>query len=273
MYGFGDNEFKKRQDELQKMKFEMDGLQKSFSEMPGIKLGLYDLTGRENPNLDTTLGKFFANKDNVGSVYESFQPQNTDFKSVSKGAESLVSGFKSVSKGVGSLVSGFKSGGSESISGEAGAESLGGLDSLLGGLKSGGAEGSTDALASASGGMDIASSSVAAGVKALTMSQTTANNDGESVMNGIDMTMKGAQAGMAIGGPVGAGIGAGAGLIYGVVDGFTDANKRGRNERKANKEKFNENRLRREQEYRMEEGKDSLESLSRLRKSQMNYLI
>ena len=263
MYGFGDDEFVKRQKELQQMKFGLDDLQKSFDEMPGMKLGSYDVTGRENPNPDTTLGKFdlssFANKDNVGSVYESFQPQNTDFKSESKGVESLVSGFKS--------------GGSESISGEAGAESLGGLDSLLGGLKSGGAEGSTDALASASGGMDIASSSVAAGMKALTMSQTTANNDGESVMNGIDMTMKGAQAGMAIGGPVGAAIGGGAGLIYGVVDGFTDANKRGRNERKANKEKFNENRLRREQEFRISEGEESLKKLSALRKSQMDYLI
>ena len=54
MYGFGDNEFKKRQDELQKMKFEMDGLQKSFSEMPGIKFGTYDVTGRHNPNPNTT---------------------------------------------------------------------------------------------------------------------------------------------------------------------------------------------------------------------------
>ena len=263
MYGFGDNEFKKRQDELQKMKFEMDGLQKSFSEMPGIKFGTYDVTGRHNPNPDTTLGKFdlssFANKDNVGSVYESFQPQNTDFKSESKGVESLVSGFKS--------------GGSESISGEAGAESLGGLDSLLGGLKSGGAEGSTDALASASGGMDIASSSVAAGMKALTMAKTTSNNDGESVMNGIDMTMKGTKAGMAIGGPWGAAIGGTLGLSYGIYDGFADANKRGRNERNANKEKFNENRLRREQEFRISEGEDALKNLSKLRKAQMDYLI
>ena len=158
--------------------------------------------------------------DTVGSIYESFQPEDVNLKSELP---------------------------SENASG--------GLDFL------------------GSKGTDVASTSVAAGMKALTMSQTTANNDGESVMNGIDMTMKGAQAGMAIGGPVGAGIGAGAGLIYGVVDGFTDANKRGRNERKANKEKFNENRLRREQEYRMEEGKDSLESLSRLRKAQMDYLI
>ena len=224
MYGFGDDEFKKRQDELQKMKFEMDGLQKSFDEMPGMKLGSYDVTGRENPNPETTLGKTdlseLMKNDTVGSIYESFQPEDVNLKSELP---------------------------SENASG--------GLDFL------------------GSKGTDVASTSVAAGMKALTMSQTTANNDGESVMNGIDMTMKGAQAGMAIGGPVGAGIGAGAGLIYGVVDGFADANKRGRNERKANKEKFNENRLRREQEYRMEEGKDSLESLSRLRKTQMNYLI
>lgn len=224
MYGFGDNEFKKRQDELQKMKFEMDGLQKSFGEMPGMKLGSYDVTGRENPNPETTLGKTdlseLMKNDTVGSIYESFQPEDVNLKSELP---------------------------SENASG--------GLDFL------------------GSKGTDVASTSVAAGMKALTMSQTTANNDGESVMNGIDMTMKGAQAGMAIGGPVGAGIGAGAGLISSVVDGFADANKRGRNERKANKEKFNENRLRREQEYRMEEGKDSLESLSRLRKAQMNYLI
>ena len=224
MYGFGDNEFKKRQDELQKMKFEMDDLQKSFDEMPGMKLGSYDVTGRENPNPETTLGKTdlseLMKNDTVGSIYESFQPEDINLKSELP---------------------------SENASG--------GLDFL------------------GSKGTDVASTSVAAGMKALTMSQTTANNDGESIMNGIDMTMKGAQAGMAIGGPVGAGIGAGAGLIYGVVDGFADANKRGRNERKANKEKFNENRLRREQEFRISEGKDSLESLSRLRKAQMNYLI
>ena len=224
MYGFGDDEFKKRQDELQKMKFEMDGLQKSFDEMPGMKLGSYDVTGRENPNPETTLGKTdlseLMKNDTVGSIYESFQPEDVNLKSELP---------------------------SENASG--------GLDFL------------------GSKGTDVASTSVAAGMKALTMSQTTANNDGESVMNGIDMTMKGAQAGMAIGGPVGAGIGAGAGLIYGVVDGFTDANKRGRNERKANKEKFNENRLRREQEFRISEGKDSLESLSRLHKAQMDYLI
>ncbi len=263
MYGFGDDEFKKRQDELQQMKFGLDDLQKSFSEMPGMKMGNYDVTGRENKNPDTTLGKFdlssFANKDNVGSIYESFQPQNTDFKSESKGVESLVSGFKS--------------GGSESISGEAGAESLGGLDSLLGGLKSGGAEGSTDALASASGGMDIASSSVAAGMKALTMAKTTSNNDGESVMNGIDMTMKGTKAGMAIGGPWGAAIGGAVGLGYGIYDGFADANQRGRNERNEAKEKFKENKLRREQEFRISEGEDALKNLSKLRKAQMDYLI
>lgn len=224
MYGFGDDEFVKRQKELQQMKFGLDDLQKSFDEMPGIKFGTYDVTGRENPNPETTLGKTdltnLLKSDTVGSIYESFQPEDVNLKSELP---------------------------SENASG--------GLDFL------------------GSKGTDVASTSVAAGMKALTMSQTTANNDGESVMNGIDMTMKGAQAGMAIGGPVGAGIGGGAGLIYGVVDGFADANKRGRNERKANKEKFNENRLRREQEYRMEEGKDSLESLSRLRKAQMNYLI
>ena len=224
MYGFENDEFKKRQDELQKMKFGLDDLQKSFSEMPGIKFGTYDVTGRHNPNPNTTLGKTdlseLMKNDTVGSIYESFQPEDINLKSELP---------------------------SENASG--------GLDFL------------------GSKGTDVASSSVAAGMKALTMSQTTANNDGESVMNGIDMTMKGAQAGMAIGGPWGAAIGGGAGLIYGVVDGFADANKRGRNERKANKEKFNENRLRREQEFRISEGEESLKKLSALRKSQMDYLI
>ena len=245
MYGFGDNEFKKRQDELQKMKFEMDGLQKSFDEMPGIKFGTYDVTGRENPNPETTLGKVDFSKlmknDTVGSIYESFQPKDINLKSDSS------------SSGLESLIGGLKTGGSESIGGEAG-----GIEALAG---------------SAGGGMDIASTSVAAGMKALTMSQTTANNDGESVMNGIDMTMKGTQAGMAIGGPWGAAIGGTVGLGYGIYDGFADANKRGRNERKANKEKFNENRLRREQEFRISEGEESLKKLSALRKSQMDYLI
>ena len=224
MYGFGDNEFVKRQKELQQMKFGLDDLQKSFDKMPGIKLGSYDVTGRENPNPETTLGKIdlseLMKNDTVGSIYESFQPEDINLKSELP---------------------------SENASG--------GLDFL------------------GSKGTDVASTSVAAGMKALTMSQTTANNDGESVMNGIDMTMKGAQAGMAIGGPWGAAIGGALGLGNGIYDGFADANKRGRNERKANKEKFNENRLRREQEFRISEGKDSLESLSRLRKAQMNYLI
>ena len=224
MYGFGDNEFKKKQDELQKMKFEMDGLQKSFSEMPGIKFGTYDVTGRHNPNPNTTLGKTdlseLMKNDTVGSIYESFQPEDVNLKSELP---------------------------SENASG--------GLDFL------------------GSKGTDVASTSVAAGMKALTMSQTTANNDGESVMNGIDMTMKGTQAGMAIGGPWGAAIGGAVGLGYGIYDGFADANKRGRNERKANKEKFNENRLRREQEFRISEGEESLKKLSALRKSQMDYLI
>ena len=224
MYGFGDDEFVKRQKELQQMKFGLDDLQKSFDEMPGMKLGSYDVTGRENPNPETTLGKTdlseLMKSDTVGSVFESFQPEDVNLKSELP---------------------------SENASG--------GLDFL------------------GSKGTDVASTSVAAGMKALTMSQTTANNEGESIMNGLDMTMKGAQAGMAIGGPWGAAIGGGAGLVYGVIDGFGDANKRGRNERKANKEKFNENRLRREQEFRISEGEESLKKLSALRKSQMDYLI
>lgn len=224
MYGFGDDEFVKKQKELQQMKFGLDDLQKSFDEMPGIKFGTYDVTGRENPNPETTLGKTdlseLMKNDTVGSIYESFQPKDINLKSKLP---------------------------SENASG--------GLDFL------------------GSKGTDVASTSVAAGMKALTMSQTTANNDGESVMNGIDMTMKGAQAGMAIGGPWGAAIGGTLGLGYGIYDGFADANKRGRNERKANKEKFNENRLRREQEFRISKGEESLKKLSALRKSQMDYLI
>ena len=180
MYGFGDDEFVKRQKELQQMKFGLDDLQKSFNEMPGIKFGTYDVTGRENPNPETTLGKVDFSKliksDTVGSIYESFQPKDINLKSELP---------------------------SENASG--------GLDFL------------------GSKGTDVASTSVAAGMKALTMSQTTANNDGESVMNGIDMTMKGTQAGMAIGGPWGAAIGGALGLGYGIYDGFADANKRGRN--------------------------------------------
>ena len=241
MYGFEDDEFKKRQAELKKMKFGLDDLQKSFDEMPGIKFGTYDVTGRHNPNPNTTLGTYdltgknnknpettlgktdlseLMKNDTVGSIYESFQPEDVNLKSELP---------------------------SENASG--------GLDFL------------------GSKGTDVASTSVAAGMKALTMSQTTANNDGESVMNGIDMTMKGAQAGMAIGGPWGAAIGGAVGLGYGIYDGFADANQRGRNERKANKEKFNENRLRREQEFRISEGEESLKKLSALRKSQMDYLI
>ena len=241
MYGFENDEFKKRQDELQKMKFGLDDLQKSFSEMPGIKFGTYDVTGRHNPNPNTTLGTYdltgknnknpdttlgktdlskLMKNDTVGSIYESFQPEDVNLKSELP---------------------------SENASG--------GLDFL------------------GSKGTDVASTSVAAGMKALTMSQTTANNDGESVMNGIDMTMKGTQAGMAIGGPWGAAIGGTLGLGYGIYDGFADANKRGRMEREEHKKRFNENRARREQEFRISEGEESLKKLSALRKSQMDYLI
>lgn len=123
------------------------------------------------------------------------------------------------------------------------------------------------------GASDIATASAAFGSSALTSATTVANNDGESIMKGLDLTMKGAQAGMTIGGPVGAGIGAGVGFIYGAVDGFTDANKRGRNERNANKEAFETQRTRREQEQRMADGKDSLEKLTALRKAQLGYMI
>lgn len=245
MYGFGDDEFVKRQKELQQMKFGLDDLQKSFDEMPGMKLGSYDVTGRENPNPETTLGKTdlseLMKSDTVGSIFKSFQPEDVNLKS------------ESSSGGLDSLIGGLKTGGAESMVSESG-----GIEALAGGAGS---------------GMDIASTSVAAGMKALTMSQTTANNDGESVMNGIDMTMKGTQAGMAIGGPWGAAIGGALGLGYGIYDGFADANKRDRNERRANKERFNKNRLRREQEFRISEGEESLKKLSALRKSQMDYLI
>ena len=255
MYGFENDEFKKRQDELQKMKFEMDGLEKSFSEMPGIKFGTYDVTGRHNPNPNTTLGTYdLTGKNNKN-------PDTTlgitDFSSAFKigGDSSSIAGGDTGGDTVGSIYESFQP---EDIN-------------LKSELPSENASGGLDFLGSK--GTDVASTSVAAGMKALTMSQTTANNDGESVMNGIDMTMKGAQAGMAIGGPWGAAIGGAVGLGYGIYDGFADANKRGRNERKANKEKFNENRLRREQEFRISEGEESLKKLSALRKSQMDYLI
>ena len=87
MYGFGDDEFVKRQKELQQMKFGLDDLQKSFDEMPGMKLGSYDVTGRENPNPETTLGKTdlseLMKSDTVGSIFESFQPSDVNLKSES----------------------------------------------------------------------------------------------------------------------------------------------------------------------------------------------
>ena len=112
MYGFGDDEFVKRQKELQQMKFGLDDLQKSFNEMPGIKFGTYDVTGRENPNPETTLGKTVLSKlmksDTVGSIYKFFQPSDVNLKS------------ESSSGGSESLLDGLKMGGLESIGGEAG---------------------------------------------------------------------------------------------------------------------------------------------------------
>ena len=108
---------------------------------------------------------------------------------------------------------------------------------------------------------------------AFNATKNTSQSDKEAITGAADLTAKSALLGLQLGGPWGAAIGGTVGLGYGVIDGFADANKIGRNERRANKEKFNENRLRREQEFRISEGEESLKKLSALRKSQMDYLI
>lgn len=103
--------------------------------------------------------------------------------------------------------------------------------------------------------------------------KNTSQSEKESIAGAADLTLKSAQLGLQLGGPWGAAIGGAAGLTYGVIDGFADANKRGKMEREANKKKFLEDKMKREQEYRISEGEDSLQKLTRLRKAQMDYLI
>lgn len=111
------------------------------------------------------------------------------------------------------------------------------------------------------------------GMKGIEMLSSTSKSEGESITNGLDMTMKGAQAGMTVGGPVGAAVGAGLGLAVGIYDGFADAGKRGKAEREMLQKQKEKDHTVLEQEQRQKDGLDSLSNLSALRKQQENFII
>lgn len=111
------------------------------------------------------------------------------------------------------------------------------------------------------------------GMKGIEMFSSTSKSEGESVANGLDMTMKGAQAGMSVGGPTGAAVGAGIGLAVGIYDGFADAGKRGKAEREMLQKQKEKDHTVLEQEQRQKDGLDSLSNLSALRKQQENFII
>ena len=102
---------------------------------------------------------------------------------------------------------------------------------------------------------------------------SVSSSDGEAISNGLNLTMKGAQAGMAVAGPYGAAVGAGVGLVAGVYDGFADAGARGNEERKANKKLQEKEHTQLEQEQRQKDGLSSLENLTALRKQQERFIV
>lgn len=110
------------------------------------------------------------------------------------------------------------------------------------------------------------------GKDAFNVLSTRNQNEGQAIGNSLNLGMKGAQAGMSVGGPVGAGVGAAVGLTVGIVDAFSDISKNGRDERKANKEKWEKEKTQREQEQRQKDGIESLQRLTQLRKEQSQYV-
>lgn len=111
------------------------------------------------------------------------------------------------------------------------------------------------------------------GMGAIDMFGSTSSSDGDAIGKGLDMTMKGAQAGMAVGGPVGAGVGAGIGAAIGIYDGFADGNKRDHMERHKNKMAQEKDHTELEQQQRQKDGLDSLTRLSELRKTEERYIL
>lgn len=110
------------------------------------------------------------------------------------------------------------------------------------------------------------------GMDAMKTLKTEASSDEEAMMNTASLTMKGAQAGMSVGGPWGAAIGGAIGLGVGVYDLFGDRGNRNERKRDAYNDMLEVGKTKREQEQRMKDGEESLAKLKELRKSQLNYI-
>lgn len=110
-------------------------------------------------------------------------------------------------------------------------------------------------------------------MKGIQAISTGTQNEGEGVMNTLNLGMKGAQAGMAVGGPMGAAIGGGIGVIAGGVDAITDLNNNARNERRDNKKEKEQAHIKLEQEQRQKDGLDSLSKLTALRQQQERFTV
>lgn len=279
MYGFENDEFKKRQDELQKMKFEMDGLQKSFGEMPGMKLGTYDVTGRDNPNPNTTLGTYdltgnknknsdttlgvtdFSSAFKIGGDSPSIAGGNSDGDS---GGGMGGNAYSAIGAIAGSIGDGLKSSAKNEFMNnnyvdeqEVKEESR---EKTVGSVK--------DGVASAVGpfgqlfrgiekmgggiGDSIGGESGAVVSSIFSPDEAIMANNSDPDVSGTDKVI---------------------GTILPMYAAVSSERAKRRRKRKFEKQQFKAEQAVLEQEYRMEEGKDSLESLSRLRKAQMNYLI
>jgi hypothetical protein len=101
---------------------------------------------------------------------------------------------------------------------------------------------------------------------------STSESEGESIMNGLNLTMSGAKAGMSVAGPVGAAVGGAIGATIGVVDYIGDTKKRSRDVRTRYEDMLLKGETVRKQEQRMRDGEESIANLTELRKNQLNYL-
>ena len=274
MYGFENDEFKKRQDELQKMKFEMDGLEKSFGEMPGMKLGTYDVTGRDNPNPNTTLGTYdLTGKNN----------KNPD---TTLGVTDFSSAFK---------IGGDSESDSDKSSGGMSSSTYGMIGSMVGGIGDGLKANAKDPYLTNDYKDETALKTEAREKSIGSTKDGVASAIGPfgQLFRGIEKAGQGV--GDSIGGEEGAAVSALfspdeavmannsdpdvsttdklVGIMLPTYAAISSERAKARRKKKWEKQMFKAKQAVLKQEYRMEEGKDSLESLSRLRKAQMNYLI
>lgn len=94
----------------------------------------------------------------------------------------------------------------------------------------------------------------------------------EDIMNGVNNTMQGAKLGMQIGGPWGAAAGAAFGAGATIVDAISDGNKARKERIDENRKERRKNLTKRERDYNLRKGEESVSRLKMLRESQMNYI-